>query len=54
MPLEQSERLHAKLKEAGVPSTLHVIKGAGHGGKEFDTPEVRKWITDFLQECRRQ
>jgi arylsulfatase A len=50
VPLEQSERLHAKLKAAGVPSALHVIKGAGHGGKEFDTPEVRKWIVDFLAE----
>ena len=48
VPLEQSERLHAKLKEAGVPSTLHVIKGAAHGGKEFDTPEIRTLIREFL------
>lgn len=50
VPLEQSERLHKKLKEAGVPSTLHVIKGAGHGGKEFDSEEVRKLILTFLND----
>lgn len=54
VPLEQSERLHAKLKEAGVRSTLHVIKGAGHGGKEFDAPEVRKWVLEFLGERSRK
>ena len=52
VPLEQSERLHAKLKEAGVPSTLHVIKGAGHGGKEFDSVEVRKLILELLKAAR--
>lgn len=54
VPLEQSERLHAKLKEAGVPSTLHVIKGAGHGGKEFESPDVRKWVLEFLGERSRK
>jgi acetyl esterase/lipase len=48
VPLAQSERLHEKLKEAGVESTLHVIPGAGHGGKEFNTPEVRKVVQEFL------
>lgn len=52
VPLDQSERLHAKLKEAGVSTTLHVIKGAGHGGKEFDTAEVRKLILEFLNAAR--
>jgi acetyl esterase/lipase len=49
VPLDQSQRLHARLREAGVASELHVIAGAGHGGKPFDTPEVRKLIRDFLQ-----
>jgi arylsulfatase A-like enzyme/acetyl esterase/lipase len=48
VPLDQSERLHAKLLEAGVASTLHVIKGAGHGGKGFDTPEVRDIVRGFF------
>ena len=49
VPLDQSERLHAKLKEAGVASTLHVIKGAGHGGKGFDAPEIREIVRGFFE-----
>ena len=48
VPLEQSERLHARLREVGIPAELHVITGAGHGGKAFDTHEVRGWIRAFL------
>jgi acetyl esterase/lipase len=48
VPLEQSERLHARLREVGIPSEFHVLTGAGHGGKAFDTPEVRGWIRAFL------
>jgi acetyl esterase/lipase len=49
VPLEQSERLHARLREVGIPSEFHVLTGAGHGGKAFDTPEVRGWIRAFLR-----
>lgn len=49
VPLAQSERLHAKLQAAGVPTELHVLPGAGHGGKAFDTPEVRETIRRFLR-----
>ncbi|MEZ5943433.1 MAG: prolyl oligopeptidase family serine peptidase [Planctomycetaceae bacterium] len=48
VPLEQSERLHEKLKAAGVESTFHIVPGAGHGGKEFQTPEVREIIREFF------
>ncbi len=48
VPIEQSQRLHAKLKETGVPSELVVLPGAGHGGKEFSTPEVNEKIRAFL------
>ncbi|MCA9045102.1 MAG: prolyl oligopeptidase family serine peptidase, partial [Planctomycetaceae bacterium] len=48
VPLEQSERLHQKLNEAGVESTFHIVPGAGHGGKEFQTPEVREMIRAFF------
>ena len=41
-------RLHARLREVGVPSEFHVLPGAGHGGKAFDTPEVRAKIRAFL------
>lgn len=48
VPLTQSERLHEELQAAGVPSTLHVIPGAGHGGKEFRTPEAQQIIREFF------
>ena len=48
VPLVQSERLHARLREVGVPAEFHVLSGAGHGGKAFDTPEARSWIKAFL------
>lgn len=48
VPVDQSERLHAALRAAGVESTLKLIPGAGHGGKEFDTPEVRALVLAFL------
>jgi acetyl esterase/lipase len=31
VPLHQSELLHDALKKAGVETTLHVVKGVGHG-----------------------
>ena len=49
VPLEQSKRLHAALIDSGVNSTLHVVAGAGHGGKEFQTPEVRSRVLRFFQ-----
>lgn len=49
VPLDQSQRLHAKLQETGVSSELHVLPGAGHGGKEFDAAEVHAAIRAFLQ-----
>lgn len=48
VPVDQSERLHAALKAAGVESTLKLLPGAGHGGKEFDSPESRAVIQGFL------
>jgi dipeptidyl aminopeptidase/acylaminoacyl peptidase len=48
VPLEQSQRLHARLQEKKVPSELRVIPGAGHGGKDFDAPAVREAIRTFL------
>lgn len=48
VPVDQSERLHLALQAAGVESTLKLIPGAGHGGKEFDSPESRALIQGFL------
>jgi len=54
VPVDQSERLHAALKAAGVESTLKLLPGAGHGGKEFDSTESRALILAFLDKHLRR
>jgi acetyl esterase/lipase len=44
VPLDQSRRLEAALREAGVEATLHVAKGQGHGVL-LGVDEI---VTDFL------
>lgn len=48
VPLDQSERFHAKLKEAGVSTELFIVEGAGHGGEAFTTTEVRGKVQRFF------
>ncbi|MGI9109614.1 MAG: alpha/beta hydrolase fold domain-containing protein [Opitutales bacterium] len=48
VPVDQSERLHAALRALGVESTLKLLPGAGHGGREFDSAESRALIQGFL------
>jgi acetyl esterase/lipase len=49
VPLKQSQKLHARLVKAGVSSRLHIVKGAGHGGKQFATTESRAIVADFFK-----
>ncbi len=44
----QSKTLHAKLKEAGVSTKLHILRGAGHGGSQFQGKSSRQIIREFL------
>ena len=48
VPFHQSEDLEEALKKAGVEVTLVRLKGAGHGGPQFSSPENRKLIADFF------
>ncbi|MCS7160686.1 MAG: alpha/beta hydrolase [Gemmatales bacterium] len=48
VPLAQSELLERALRQAGVEVTLVKIEGAGHGGPQFNTAEIRKTIADFF------
>ena len=48
VPLNQSEVLAEALKKAGVEAKLVVVKGNGHGGPGFNSPENRKLIEDFF------
>ncbi|GAB5404126.1 MAG: alpha/beta hydrolase fold domain-containing protein [Aureliella sp.] len=48
VPTGQSEKLHKALVQSEVQSTLEIIPDAGHGGKEFETPAVRKSVLEFF------
>ena len=48
VPLGQSEELAGALKKVGVEVTLRVVKGNGHGGPGFNSPENRKLVEDFF------
>jgi len=57
LPVEQAEIMHARLTEAGVPSTLVIVENGNHGlqalpGKETSPPqdEINQIIYDFLAE----
>lgn len=49
VPIQQSIQFHERLKNIGVPSQFEVVKGAGHGGKLFDTPEVKSTVLNFFE-----
>lgn len=40
--------LHKKLVEAGVDSTLYMVKGAGHDDPAFDQPAAVKLLVEFF------
>jgi acetyl esterase/lipase len=48
VPPGQSDELAAALKKAGVEVTLQVVKGNGHGGPGFNSPENRRLIEEFF------
>ena len=48
VPLQQSEELNEALKKAGVDSSLHVIKGNGHGGPGFRARAVLEEEDEFF------
>jgi acetyl esterase/lipase len=46
VPHHQSELLAAALAKAGVPVTLYMVKGGGHGG--FDDPKAEAVVREFF------
>jgi acetyl esterase/lipase len=48
VPLAQSEILAKALGDVGVEVTMKALPGAGHGGPQFNAPENRQLITEFL------
>src|SRR5262249_50140503 len=51
VPLQQSERIAAKFKDAGVPVELIVRKGAEHGWKDLpkDLEKFADWFDKYLK-----
>jgi acetyl esterase/lipase len=47
VPYQQSELLRDVLQKSGVPVTLKIVEGAGHG---FGGPEIDRQVTEFLDE----
>jgi acetyl esterase/lipase len=50
VPIQQSETIVARFKDAGVPTRLVVKKGAGHGwmGLEKDLNLIADWFAQYL------
>jgi len=46
--LDQSQRIQAEFEQRELPLTLHVLAGAGHGGKEFFEGRPRALVIEFL------
>ena len=52
VPIQQSELIGAKYKEAGVPFELVVKKGEAHGwkGQDLDIKTLADWFDKYLLE----
>jgi acetyl esterase/lipase len=47
---QQSERLRDACQAVGVPVELVMVPDAGHGGKGFNSPDIKTRILDFLKQ----
>ena len=47
--LDQSLKLQEVYKTAGLPLDLHILKGAGHGGKQFFSKENKELMVTYSQ-----
>lgn len=47
--VEQSELFHAALRKSNIESALRIIPGAGHGGPQFQTPEMLDAVEAFFR-----
>jgi acetyl esterase/lipase len=54
VPYAQSQRLHALLDQAHVKNQFITVKGAGHDGPMFETPEIQEKVVSFLRESAQQ
>lgn len=54
VPVHQSHLLQAGLQKNKVPVTLRVVEGAGHGGREFNAPDINAQILKFFDQHLKQ
>jgi acetyl esterase/lipase len=50
VPYSQSQRLHSRLDQIGVSNVFITVRGAGHDGPMFETPEIQQKVISFLHE----
>ena len=55
VPLEQAERMIARLKDAGVPAELDVKVGGDHGKitVEYGLPKIADWFDKYLKKAEK-
>lgn len=52
--LDQSERMVEEYEKAGLDVTFEILKGSGHGGSTFFTPEYREKVAQFFKQHLRR
>jgi len=50
VPVAHGRHIHDIYRQAGLPSTLHVLAGAGHGGRAFAAPTMQERIRAFFRD----
>jgi acetyl esterase/lipase len=55
VPLEQAERMIARLKDAGVPAELDIKVGGDHGKitVEYGLPKIADWFDKYLKKAEK-
>jgi acetyl esterase/lipase len=53
VPYAQSQQLQSRLDQLGVRNELVTVRGAGHDGPMFETPEIQDSVISFLRESAR-
>ena len=58
VPPSQNEVVHKRYQEAGLESSLHLIKGAGHGGLQFSDQKryglIKAFVDRHIKQIKQQ
>ena len=53
VPIEQSDRMYAALKEHNIPVQYYVLKNCGHGADEFYQNDILSIINKFVRNSQK-